>query len=106
MRGESSSVRHRRNLCGSHRSFLFPEETSWLVRDNITLVGAFVNRLWEWIDGLVVLWVIFLIRGSDVPLLISPGVKRRCPLAVALDGEIVHTSADTEEALLSPVSAP
>ena len=86
--------------------FLFLEETSGLVRNNITLVGAFVNRLWEWIHSLVIRRVVLLSLSCNVPNLISPGVQRCGPGAEVLKTEVVDSSADAEEARFTPVVSP
>jgi hypothetical protein len=74
--------------------------------NNVSKVVAFVDRLWEGIDCLIVPGVILLVYRSNVPFLVCPGVNGSRPMTITLNGEIVHTSANTEEALLSPVRAP
>jgi len=75
-------------------------------RDNIGSRGWIINWLGEWIDSLVVLWVRFLGLSGSVPDLFSPGVNWSGPVAIALNSNIVCTSANSEETLFTPVRTP
>ena len=41
-----------------------------------------------------------------MPKWISPGILRGAPSAARLDGDVVNSSANAEEALLTPLSSP
>ena len=58
------------------------------------------------VHSLVILRVVLLLLGCLMPHLISPGVLGSGPSTARLNGNIVLALADTEEALLTPVSAP
>ena len=68
--------------------------------------GVRVLRLRESVDGLVVSWIVQLVIGGDVPFWLGPGVLGDSPGAVALNGDVVGTTADTEETILTPVGSP
>ena len=68
----------------------------------ITRVGG----LRELVDGVVVEWVVLLSFGGLMPDSLGPGVLGSGPGAVAFDTNVVGTSADAEETILTPVSAP
>jgi len=71
------------------------------------LAGCFVvGWLWEWVDGLVVSWVVLLLLGGGVLDLVGPGVLGGGPGAVGLDGDVVGSSADAEETVLTELGSP
>lgn len=82
------------------------EEILLWCRDNIGSSGWVINWLREWIDSLVVLWVRFLGLSGNVPDLFSPSINWSGPVAITLNGNVVCTSAHTEETLLTPVRTP
>merc|ERR1711920_720655 len=63
-----------------------------------------VSWLWEWIDGCVVVWIVLLSCSGRMLLLVSPGVLWSSPSTVALDVDVVGSSADTEETILTWVT--
>lgn len=69
-------------------------------------ISTVVGGLRERIDGSVIQWVVLLSIGGLMPDSLSPGVLRGGPGAIGLDGDVVGTSADAEETLLTPVGAP
>ena len=69
-------------------------------------IVAAVLGLRELVDGVVVVGVVPLLIRGDMPRLLSPGVLRSGPGAVALDGDVVGATADAEETILTPVLTP
>ena len=74
--------------------------------DFVLSCGFVVSWLWEWVDGCVVVWIVLLSCSGRMLLLVSPGVLWSSPSTVALDVDVVGSSADTEETILTPVSSP
>ena len=60
----------------------------------------------EWVNSLVILWIILLSISGDMPLWLCPGILGSGPRAVALDIDVVCATADTEETILTPVGSP
>jgi hypothetical protein len=71
------------------------------------LVKERVSRLVDLVEAvLLVTGVVLLGISSLVPLRSGPGVLRGSPGTVRLNADVVDTSNDSEEAALTPVSAP
>ena len=69
-------------------------------------VSRRILRLWERINSLIVLGVIFLTLRSDVLYTSCPSVQRCSPRTRRFNGDVVYTSANSEIATLSPMWAP
>jgi|FrelakmetLWP11LW_1041352.scaffolds.fasta_scaffold82115_1 hypothetical protein len=65
-----------------------------------------IFRLRERVNCLIVLFVVFLVFSSDMPDWSRPGIFRSSPCAVALNSNVIDTTAYTEETALSPMSTP
>lgn len=63
-----------------------------------------VLGLGEWVDSLVVVGIILLLLSGGVDA--GPVVNGDSPIAVRFNVEVVNTSDDSEETLLTPVGAP
>ena len=67
---------------------------------------ALVEGLGEGVDSVIVLGVVLLGIGGLVHNHIGPSVLGSSPGALALDSNIVDTTADAEQTTLAPVRAP
>ena len=65
-----------------------------------------VFRLREWIDSLVIVWVIFLLISCDMPNWFGPGVLGGGPSAICLNCDSIDSTADAEETIFTPVLTP
>lgn len=77
-----------------------------LWQEVISNVSWRVYGLGHGVDLLIVKDGVFLLISSDVLNTYGPGVERSSPGARAFNGNIVNTSADTEETSLAPVRTP
>ena len=68
--------------------------------------GLIKLGLRELVNSGIIVWVVLLSLGGLMPNLISPRILWCGESTVALNVDVVDTTADTEEALLTPVSAP
>ena len=84
----------------------FKEAIRFFCGNNVGSSRRVINWLREWIDSLVVLWVCFLGLSGNMPHLFRPSINWSSPWAVRLNVQVVHTSAKSEETLLTPVRAP
>lgn len=72
----------------------------------ILVVASFELRLRERVNGLIVVGVVLLLFSCDVLHTLSPGIFRDSPVTILLDADVVNTTDNSEEAVLSPVGAP
>jgi len=70
------------------------------------IVGG--SELWlrEVIHGLVILGVILLFISGCMHFTLSPGIKRRAPVAARLNSEVIDAAHNSEETVLAPVCTP
>jgi hypothetical protein len=78
--------------------------SSGLVKHHFAITGE--SRLRERIDSGVILFVILLSIGGNVPFLLSPSIFGSSPSTVSLDSDVVGATADAEETFLTPVGTP
>ena len=74
--------------------------------EKVLIRSSIISWLWEIVDGLVVLGIILLIIGGLVGNLVSPGVLGGGPSTIGLDGDVVSSSADAEETILTELGSP
>ena len=101
------SVRRILHLSVLERDFFYTASTVKL-RQKASFNSGLVIKdgLRELINRFVIVRVVLLRISCLVPHLLSPGIFGGSPGAVALNGNIVCSSANAEETIFSPVFAP
>jgi len=92
-------------------SFLNTAESWFFRKEFISLVDGlssdfFINWLWEWVYGLVIVWMILLGLDCLMANTFGPSVKGGSPSAISLNSDVVYTTADSEETFFSPMVTP
>jgi hypothetical protein len=69
-------------------------------------ISSFPFRLREGVNSVVIKTTVFFMLSSDVLNTFSPSVLRDSVSTLAFDGNVVDTSANSEETSFTPVSTP
>ena len=69
-------------------------------------IDTVVGGLREFVDGGVVERIVLLSVGGLMPDSLGPGVLGGGPSAVSLDGDVVSSSANAEETILTELGSP